>query len=1004
MAVMEDEPFFHRVMRELAHCEETALTNPAQMLQLLTGQESLHRPFILVKDCCQGDVANSLAAAVKPAHLSRKHLQISQKLDVRREQQALKKSVAAVSETEGIWSLLPQLELKQHPKAVLQLLFDIFLGCIRPVDDLRRLTHVKRAIPSYPQQFGVLMQTIGHVAAAIRAFQPIQVDLVPDAVLDLGLALEGGTARGRSIHEICGRWVRGLPSQGSCAGMRLPGRQLRFLRFADISVVFRPGRCAGEVAAELAQKHNLFFVKLAQGKGSFWRAYFTAKLLEPRQIFEPDFRKSLVDLACQLCILVDMAASDTFASLRDRAAEDLMLASQLLAFDVMREFVQQKKPMPLRNTINNYRLQAELLGSLLPPQPQQTDARVPWPLDAWQVDLLDAVDTRAGALVLAPTSAGKTFAAYYAMESVLRASNTAVVLVVLPTATLAGQVEAEVYARFGQKPYPHDGFELCAALLPGRSRQHVKRAQIVVAVPQSLDEVLDDETLWCRISWVICDEIHMQPLECFKRLCERVGSAGSAILAMSATVQHPEQLRTHIAKAARSSTLRLVRHDERAVHLQSYWWNSCESRIVPLHPLLLQDAESFSKGRCLPPLMSPDEALQLWEAMACVDPDAAESLDLTHVCSHQKHRLLTRDEFRKWERCLAASLVESDQTFLARVMTQLTEHSPISPCPPALDSNGLLELLMKLRVSDMLPCICFHLSRTHLDQTLLELEAIMSSGEKARKDATAGSMRQTRMDLHNAWEQEVAALRQQLEVVEAHARDRLRLRRKHGTVAGVAKRQEDDFRAPEVLEQDHKELTAEASERANAADVSADAEVRAAKAALQAVLRRGPLDNVPPHSEFNFVGHRPQKVYAAEIQTLLNVVEAGINALAIRGRHRLWAQSVLGALHRGIALHIDDDEYSWINFAVLMLFRLGHVRVLLAGEALGCGVNLPCRTVVVLDSDIAGARLKQFGGRAGRRGLDLAGSVLFVQGLEALCQMHNSKGAVKTGTAENRKI
>jgi len=984
MATMQDEPFFRRFMRELVRCEKTALHNPAQMLRLLTGQDSLHHPFVVVKDRCHRVNGNSHAAPVKLADVrrsSRKTCQNSLQMEAQRQQKAVKKSNAAVSDATAIWSLLPQLELKQHPKAVLKLLFDIFLGCGRPIDDLRKLTNVKGAIPSCPQQLGVVLQTIGHIAAAIRASQPIQVEFGPDDIDDLQLALLHGTDRGRSLDDICARWVARLASPGSCAGMSLQGRRLRFLRLAANSVSFRPGRQPREVAAELAAKQPRFFITLARGTGRFWTAHFTARM---QQTHKPDFHQSLVDLSCQLCVLIDIAASEAYADLRDQAAEELVLASQSLAYGVMRKFVQQKKATPLRDTINDYRLQAELLGSLLPPQPQKTDARVPWPLDEWQIDLLDAVDTRAGALVLAPPSAGKTFAAYYAMESVLRASNKAAVLVVLPTATLAGQVEAEVYARFGQKPYPHNGFELCAALLPGRSRQHVKRAQIIVAVPQSVEEVLDDEALWRRMSWLICDEIHMQPLKTVKRLCERAGSVGSAVLAMSATVQRPLQLRISIAEAVQNSAFSLVKYTERAVHLQAHWWNSHERRIVPLHPLLLQDSGSVSKERCLP-LMSPSEALQLWEAMALVDSEAAESLDLKHTCRHWKHRLVTRDEFRKWERCLAASLVESDRAFQAQVALQLMEQSPIGQRLPTLDSHGLLQLLMKLRESDMLPCICFHLSPTHLDRTLLELEAILSSSEKAREEATADSSRQARMELRSAWEQEVAALRLQLEVAEKHARDRQCVRQKRGRTAGVTRRDEDDFRAPEVLEQDRLELTAEASERADAADVSADAEVRVARAALQAVLQRGPLDVAQLDSKFSFVTHGP---YAAEIRTLLAVVEDGINEIATRSRQRLWAQSVLGALNRGVALHIDDEGYDWINFAVLMLFRLGHVKVLLAGEALGCGVNLPCRTVVVLDSDIAGARLKQFAGRAGRRGLDLAGSSLFVHGLEALRQMH----------------
>jgi ATP-dependent RNA helicase DDX60 len=68
------------------------------------------------------------------------------------------------------------------------------------------------------------------------------------------------------------------------------------------------------------------------------------------------------------------------------------------------------------------------------------DSRVQFDPDSWQREVLDSLDDDASVLVVAPTSAGKTFISFYAMERVLRSSDDGILVYVAPTKALVTQV------------------------------------------------------------------------------------------------------------------------------------------------------------------------------------------------------------------------------------------------------------------------------------------------------------------------------------------------------------------------------------------------------------------------------------------------------------------------------------------------------------------------------------------------------------------------------------
>lgn len=118
------------------------------------------------------------------------------------------------------------------------------------------------------------------------------------------------------------------------------------------------------------------------------------------------------------------------------------------------------------------------------------DPRVPFTPDTWQIRLLDAIDRRQSALVVAPTSSGKTFAAYYVMEKVIRHhyQDNGCIVYVSPTKALVNQVAAEVQARYelgdalGSRPL--------VGVFTRDYRTNERDCRVLVTVPQILENLL----------------------------------------------------------------------------------------------------------------------------------------------------------------------------------------------------------------------------------------------------------------------------------------------------------------------------------------------------------------------------------------------------------------------------------------------------------------------------------------------------------------------------------
>lgn len=234
--------------------------------------------------------------------------------------------------------------------------------------------------------------------------------------------------------------------------------------------------------------------------------------------------------------------------------------SFIINYDV---FKSMKKTMP------NYReMQLEYAAPYMDrrfdSQPDEKK-RVPFEPDGWQRKVLDSIDADNSLLVIAPTSAGKTFISFYAMKKILEESDEGVLVYVAPTKALVNQIAAEVGARFTKSYRKQEGKSVWAIYTRDYRIQNPTGCQILVTVPHMLQILLLAPTnakgpnAWSRrIKRIIFDEVHCIGQDADGVVWEQLLLAAPCpVIALSATIGNPGPFREWLSQVQRSKGLKL---------------------------------------------------------------------------------------------------------------------------------------------------------------------------------------------------------------------------------------------------------------------------------------------------------------------------------------------------------------------------------------------------------------------------------------------------------------
>ncbi|KAI0529833.1 hypothetical protein GGR58DRAFT_495528 [Xylaria digitata] len=588
------------------------------------------------------------------------------------------------------------------------------------------------------------------------------------------------------------------------------------------------------------------------------------------------------------------------------------------------------------------------------------DDRVPFEPDAWQRSVLDSIDANESLFIVAPTSSGKTFISFYAMEKVLRADDDGVLVYVAPTKALVNQIAAEIQARF-HKAYHHEGRSVWAIHTRDYRVNNPTGCQILVTVPHVLQIMLlspSNANSWSkRVKRIIFDEVHCIGQADDGIIWEQLLlMAPCPIVALSATVGNPEEFYEwlRISQTSKGFYFRMITHNTRYSDLRAFYYppprdfefnglchddqfpvpglgrpNRTASNFQFIHPITtLVNGTGFDLEELS---LEPRDALALWKEMKKLQAKnfpLDNSLEPPQVPSG----ILRKSDALAWIqklKTILATWIQDDTSPFDQVCYSLqpdrqanrnlngskeqVDHKSCDAPYQLLLANerrSTFALVCDLHKEDGLPAILFNYDRVECERTLEFILGQLQSAEKTWKGSNRGW--QKNIKDYNLWK------------------------------ASKDKRKTPKKNTEKLTKQEKMQ------EEANA-DVS----------------RWESFDPEKPLEQFSFADN--SRLLWSKLKSYI---------------HSLHDENIrphfFSALERGIAVHHAGMNRRYRQ-VVEILFRKGFLTVVIATGTLALGINMPCKTVAFVGDSafLTTLNYRQGAGRAGRRGFDLLGNVVF---------------------------
>ncbi len=538
--------------------------------------------------------------------------------------------------------------------------------------------------------------------------------------------------------------------------------------------------------------------------------------------------------------------------------------------------------------------------------------------DEWQIKIINNIDSNVSTLVNTPTSAGKSVLSSYAVTK-------GRALFVVPTDALAWQMASYIGSIIDSNvpiiTQTYQTYPRRDELIP-----ILNRAQVIVGTADTIVDFLPFMTT--NFKWIILDEVHMigkQEGFAMEQIVKVIPDAN--VLALSATIGNTEELKEWFGRINMSRPFDSVICSKRFFNLQRFCYNPETNSIDSLHPLALIDVSDFADGSVLDKNLQPTPPTT-WD----LSQKLAEHWDMGELNPYtyfSRDVRIELDHVNEYFRKLIEFMVEkySTEPEPIQVILDQYKHTELTS-----QKVNLVDLALTLKAQNKAPAIFFQKNTI----------ACLRMAREFAKDVEA----------------------RELEKFPHLVRDRIRAEK-------LARRQAKKFKDEESSGYDEKNSKKALKEIVGVARKRD--EYGTSTVPVQREERIEVVSVQEPHMDFTFTTTQ----HFSE-----SMVEDWVRCLKkyFPNTGEIY-HFIIRLLWRGVGIYAKGLPDPYLRL-VQTLANKKELAVVFSDVSLVFGVSMPFRTVVVVRDtttvdDLDAMLYQQMAGRAGRRGLDKEGNVIF---------------------------
>ena len=585
------------------------------------------------------------------------------------------------------------------------------------------------------------------------------------------------------------------------------------------------------------------------------------------------------------------------------------------------------------------------LGHLLPPLNFWDKGNLQ--LEDWQKDIIRKIKDSKSVLVKAPTSSGKTFIAM--ATGILHQK----ILYICPAKPVAYQVGAH----FGKM-----GYRVHYLVENMGHQSYDSKTNIFVGTPDIIEKYLPK--IYTRFDYAVYDEIHNIDDPKTGLAYENIVKLMPCnFLALSATIENIDFLKSIFQKIHPETAIEYVEYNQRFINQQR--WVYSNGRLNKLHPLSCLEPDDFRSFEQIS--FTPNDCATLYEALdeqfVDSDDDTDEETELVESLEpdtyFSSHKLLTLNDTRDYEKTMKASLEKIYQSKPRECQCILEKFKG-----PAVSesSNDLTDFLKNCRDNDLLPMLYFHTAAKVSQEIFMKLYGDLQEEEELNYPFHY-TILEKKNDLYIAYRDKREAYSDGIKIkrdVDARTDKTEKMNRydreqKHKYVEDMSIFYEQCIHKCEGTPNE-------------------DRKIKNLRKEMDYFLMNPDFreqDIYKKHPEYCFTRGDPMS--GDQIKTIRREISLST------GLKISYENPVFQLLKRGIGLYLSTmpDVYNWILQKLMSERKLG---IVISDRTLCLGIDLPIRSVALSgykNPQYTSADYLQMSGRAGRRGHDNQGNIIF---------------------------